>query len=205
MALKIINLLQHSILMVVIYITNIRFLPAYIAFSFSRNNVLKEDFNVWKNEFGFKSENDFISFYKIFWSHKAFRDVIYLRLGHSSRWISWLAKGECGLYIATPEKKIGSGIFIHHGHSTQINAKTIGHNCQIWHNVTIGVGTPHDNNTRPTIGDNVRICAGAIVIGDIEVGNNVTIGAGSVVTKSIPDNCIIVGNPARIIKRIHLD
>lgn len=103
------------------------------------------------------------------------------------------------------KKKIGSGIFIHHGHSTQINAKTIGHNCQIWHNVTIGVGTPHDNNTRPTIGDNVRICAGAIVIGDIEVGNNVTIGAGSVVTKSIPDNCIIVGNPARIIKRIHLD
>lgn len=187
--------------MVVIYITNIRFLPAYIAFLTSRNKALKEDFRVWKNELCFTSEKDFISFYKIFWNHKAFRSVVYLRLGYDSRWISWLAKGECGLNFATLETKIGAGIYLHHGHSTQINAKKIGHNCQIWHNVTIGVGTPHDNNTRPTIGDNVRICTGAIVVGDVEVGNNVTIGAGCVVIKSIPNNCTVVGNPARIIKR----
>lgn len=39
------------------------------------------------------------------------------------------------------------------------------------------------------------------MIGDITIGNNVVIGAGSVVTKSVPDNCTVVGNPARIIRR----
>lgn len=39
------------------------------------------------------------------------------------------------------------------------------------------------------------------VIGNINIGNNVTIGAGSVVIKSIPDNCVVVGNPARIVKK----
>ena len=39
------------------------------------------------------------------------------------------------------------------------------------------------------------------MIGDIKIGNNVVIGAGSVVTKSVPDNCTVVGNPARIIRR----
>ena len=41
----------------------------------------------------------------------------------------------------------------------------------------------------------------AIIIGGIVLGNNVVVGAGSVVTKNIPDNCIVVGNPAYIIKR----
>ena len=43
--------------------------------------------------------------------------------------------------------------------------------------------------------------ANSVVFGNIKIGNNVTIGAGSVVTKDIPDNCVVAGNPARIIKR----
>lgn len=46
----------------------------------------------------------------------------------------------------------------------------------------------------------MKICGGAIVIGKIMIGNNVIIGAGAVVTKDIPDDCVVVGNPARIIK-----
>ena len=38
------------------------------------------------------------------------------------------------------------------------------------------------------------------IIGDITIGNNVTIGAGAVVVKDVPDNAVVVGNPARIIK-----
>ena len=50
------------------------------------------------------------------------------------------------------------------------------------------------------IGDNVRIMTGATVFGGISVGNNVTIGANTVVNKDVPDNCVVVGNPARIVK-----
>ena len=54
----------------------------------------------------------------------------------------------------------------------------------------------------PTIGDNVTIYAGACVIGGIKIGNNVVIGANAVVTKDIPDNSVVVGNPAKTIKKL---
>jgi serine acetyltransferase len=54
----------------------------------------------------------------------------------------------------------------------------------------------------PVIGDNVYIASNSTVIGNIHIGNNVIIGAGSVVTKDIPDNSIVAGNPARIIKTL---
>jgi serine O-acetyltransferase len=53
---------------------------------------------------------------------------------------------------------------------------------------------------RPTIGDNVTIGAGAKVLGGINIGDNVTIGANAVVTKSLPDNVVAAGVPAKIIR-----
>ena len=52
------------------------------------------------------------------------------------------------------------------------------------------------------IGDNVSLGANVIIIGPVHVGNNVTIGAGSVVVKDIPGNCVAVGNPCKPIKFI---
>lgn len=48
--------------------------------------------------------------------------------------------------------------------------------------------------------DNVTVGANAVIIGNITIGNNVIVGAGSVVVKDVPDNAIVAGNPARIIK-----
>ncbi|MGT2785519.1 sugar O-acetyltransferase [Streptococcus merionis] len=53
-----------------------------------------------------------------------------------------------------------------------------------------------------TIGDNVWIGGGAIILPGVKLGNNVVVGAGAVVTKSFGDNVVIAGNPARVIKRI---
>lgn len=50
------------------------------------------------------------------------------------------------------------------------------------------------------IGDDVSVFAHAIIVGDVKIGNNVTIGAGAVVAKDVPDNAVVVGNPARVIK-----
>ena len=52
----------------------------------------------------------------------------------------------------------------------------------------------------PIIGDNVEICAGARILGPVRIGNNVIIGANAVVVKDVPDNCIVAGVPAHIIK-----
>lgn len=75
----------------------------------------------------------------------------------------------------------------------------VGRASVIYHQVTIG---SKDNETAPTIGDNVTIYPGAKIIGNITIGNNVIIGANAVVTKSFPDNCIVGGVPAKVIKKI---
>ena len=79
----------------------------------------------------------------------------------------------------------------------------IGQNCRILPNVVIGSksasGIP--DAEPPVIGDNVFIGTGAVVIGNIHVGNNVIIGANSVITRDIPDNCVAVGIPATIRQR----
>ncbi len=125
-----------------------------------------------------------------------FRAVFYYRIGHLGHFIRWLHPGFLNLYFLTPE--IGPGLRIQHGFSTVIAAKSIGRNCWINQQVTIGYTNDYDC---PVIGDNVTINAGAIVVGDITIGDNSVIGAGAVVTKSVPPNCTVVGNPARIVRK----
>lgn len=86
----------------------------------------------------------------------------------------------------------GIGIVIH-------DKSIIGKNCTIGQNVTIGGRTGHGGP--PIIGDNVYISAGARVIGKFNVGNNVVIGANSVVMHDIPDNTVVAGVPAKIISQ----
>lgn len=94
--------------------------------------------------------------------------------------------------------EIGEGLFLQHCFSTIVDA-TIGKDCWINQQVTIGY---KDEGGTPTIGNNVQICAGAKVLGDIKVGNNVIVGANAVVVKDVPDNCVVGGVPAKIIRRI---
>lgn len=58
-------------------------------------------------------------------------------------------------------------------------------------------------NKKIKIGDNVQIGAGSIILSGVEVGDNVIVGAGTTVTKNIESNCIVVGNPAKILRKLN--
>jgi serine O-acetyltransferase len=94
---------------------------------------------------------------------------------------------------------VGKGFYIGHAGTIYIGPITIGENCSLTHNVTIGIGHSEGKAGMPVIGDNVWIGTGSTISGAITVGNNVTIMNGSVVSRSIPDGCLVGGNPARVI------
>ena len=101
-----------------------------------------------------------------------------------------------------PGVKLGKRFFIDHGAGIVIGeTAVIGDDVVVFQGVTLG-GTGKEKGKRhPTIGNNVVIGAGAIVLGNIHISDNCRIGAGSVVTKSIPPETTVVGNPSWTIKR----
>lgn len=92
--------------------------------------------------------------------------------------------------------QIGHGLHIAHHGGIVINHRCVlGNNVNLSHGVTLG----YTKTGVPNIGDTVYLGAGAKVIGGINIGNNVAVGANSVVTKDIPENAIVVGIPGEII------
>lgn len=92
--------------------------------------------------------------------------------------------------------EIGAGFSLYHVFGTSFSEKVkLGVNNTILHGVSLG----GINGQYPTAGNNVYFGPGCCVLGGITLGNNVVIGANAVVTKDIPDNAIVVGNPSRII------
>jgi len=106
--------------------------------------------------------------------------------------------------------KIGKGFYIGHYGGIFIGAIEMGKYCNVSQQVSIGHGgRGTDRYGIPKIGDYVWIGPGAKIFGKIKIGDNVSIGANAVVSKDIPDNAIVVGNPGRIVgyqeKNIYLD
>ena len=129
------------------------------------------------------------------WSHRLYEmrlNLLARLLSHYMRWVT-------GIEIH-PGARIGRRLFIDHGMGVVIGETAeIGDDVLIYQAVTLG-GTGADRGKRhPTIGNRVVIGAGAKVLGNITVGDEAKIGAGSVVVKSVPSSSTVVGIPAKVV------
>lgn len=130
-----------------------------------------------------------------------FRSLFYHRIGPVySMLIGWWRPGD-KYFSISKTTKIGEGMLIAHPYATILNAESIGKNFSCIHLTTLGA----KEKGRPVIGDNVSLGANVTIIGNVHIGNNVVVGAGSVVVKDVPNNCIIAGNPARIIRYMEIN
>ncbi|WP_013325131.1 serine O-acetyltransferase [Gloeothece verrucosa] len=186
------------------YLNIIRLSPLLIPFWLTtEKHLIKADVLAWEKALGLLERSFFLQLLFLLQTPKEFRNLYYFRLfkgNFSGRFLSYILKviyQECPYFFLDNSCNIGAGLFIQHGFSTIIMAD-IGENCWINQQVTIGY---KDKSGRPKIGNNVRITAGAKVIGAIEIGDNVTVGANAVVVKNVPSNCVVVGVPAYIIKK----
>ncbi len=118
-----------------------------------------------------------------------------------ARWLSQVARLLTGIEIH-PGAKIGRRLFIDHGMGVVIGETSIvGDDVTLYQGVTLG-GTGKEHGKRhPTVEDNVVVGGGAKILGNITVGKNCRIGAGSVVLRNVPENSTVVGVPGHIIFR----
>lgn len=175
------------------------FIPHIILLIVKRNKTLEIEIFSWGKKLSIPHKNLYIIFLRLIVLCKEFRSVFYFRIGKISILVRWYSPGITNLFIIG---NITPPLWIIHGHSTYIHPQRMGQRCQVWHNVTIGKKEQGKDKLQPIIGNDVSICTGAIVLGNITIGNNVTIGAGAIVIKDIPDNCVVAGNPAKIIKQL---
>jgi serine O-acetyltransferase len=146
---------------------------------------------------------------EIFLCYPGFQAILLHRFSHKLyRWgwpliprvISQFGRFFTGIEIH-PGATIGRRFFIDHGSGVVIGETTeIGDDVLLYQGVTLG-GTGNEKGKRhPTIGNSVVIGTGAKVLGNIRIGDNVKVGAGSVVVHPVPDNSTVVGIPGRVVR-----
>jgi len=130
-------------------------------------------------------------------SHKLYNKKMYF----FARMINYISKILTGADIH-PGARIGQRFFIDHATGVVIGETSeIGEDVSIFQGVTLGGVSVKKGKRHPTIGNKVIIGAGATILGPVKVGDNVKIGAGSVVVRDVPPNSTVVGIPAKIVHR----
>lgn len=181
---------------VIYLIGQLLFLPHILLFVFSKNKkiIVQDLYKKGTPHMGLKL---YLDLSKELLLNKYFRTLFYFRIPGTYTNILRVFYPKHPSLTIDIHTKIKGGVVLAHPYSTIINAESIGENLYINHLVTIG----EKNGQKPSLGDNVELHANSIVIGGIRIGDNVVVGAGAVVVKDVPDNAVVVGNPAKIIKQ----
>lgn len=121
-----------------------------------------------------------------------------LRFAHRlwNRWCTHLH--HCDIHR---DARIGPGLIIMHRTGVIIGPVTIGPNATIYQNVTLGMRIAGNDHGTPVLGRNVWLGPGATVTGAVEIGDGVTVAAGTVLSRDVPAGSLVAGNPGRVISR----
>ncbi|MFW9895454.1 MAG: serine O-acetyltransferase EpsC, partial [Candidatus Thorarchaeota archaeon] len=124
-----------------------------------------------------------------------------LGMPYVPRYLSDISRQLTGIEIH-PGAVIGSEFFIDHGGGVVIGETSIiGNNVTIYQGVVLGGVSIEPVKRHPTLGNNVVVGTGAKLLGPIQIGDNVRIGANSVVVDDVPPNSVVVGIPGKIISK----
>ncbi|MFR4401615.1 MAG: serine O-acetyltransferase [Peptococcus niger] len=135
------------------------------------------------------------------WVHRLTHQMYLLGFRSSARLISQITRFFTQVEIH-PGASIGEGFFIDHGCGIVIGETTIiGDDVTLFQGVTLGGTGKEKGKSHPTLGDGVMVSSGARVLGNIQIGANVKIGAGSVVLQDVPANSTVVGIPGKVVKQ----
>lgn len=170
--------------------------------SADNGEVIKEDLLRNIKQFLHKENLSFLNFCELLTFYVMVRNIFYARVAYRHHYyakvLSVFARPLPLLDISSTAE-IGGGLIVQHGYATIIAPRKIGKKC--WVNQGVTIGYTNDNDC-PTLGDNVTVYAGAKILGDIRVGNNVIVAANAVVVKDVEDNCVVGGVPATVIKKM---
>jgi serine O-acetyltransferase len=167
--------------------------------------LLREDLQtVFKKDPAARSTLEVLFFYPglhAIWSHRVAHFLWKHKMRLLGRMMSHTTRFVTGVEIH-PGATIGRRFFIDHGMGVVIGETSeIGDDVLLYQGVVLG-GTTHEKKKRhPTIGNNVVVGAGAILLGDIVIGDEARVGAGSVVVTSLEPKTTAVGVPARVVRR----
>lgn len=170
-------------------------------------DTLREDIRtVFKKDPAARSTAEVILFYPglhALWMHRKANWFWRHNLKFLATWIAFCARFLTNIEIH-PGAKIGRRFFIDHGAGVVIGETTeIGDDVLLYQGVVLG-GTTHEKKKRhPTIGNDVVVGTGAIVLGPLTIGDSARIGAGSVVIDSVPPGATVVGIPGRVVGDRH--
>ncbi len=139
---------------------------------------------------------------KYFWKYMfKCHEIRYLYFYRKDNFISRFIKRKMELKYGLEifSKNIGEGLYLGHAYNITINKDAvIGKNCNIHKGVTIGQENRGKRKGVPIIGNKVWIGINAVIVGKIEIGDNVLIAPNTYVNCNIPSNSIVIGNPCRI-------
>lgn len=168
------------------------------------------DFFVSDVTAAFKKDPAAHSLMEVLTSYPGIKAVLLYRISHFfwkigmpfvPRYLSEIARHLTGIEIH-PGAEIGSEFFIDHGGAVVIGETSIvGNNVTVYQGVVLGGVSTESVKRHPTLGDNIVVGTGAKLLGPITIGDNVRIGANSVVVIDVPPNSVVVGVPGRIVSR----